>query len=171
MKAFTKVVSLFSLLVAFGLTSMSLQAGDNTNPAFWKITVTGDFDTILTDLKNHLQVEQFQIIGEENLAKGLENNKHALGEDKWNTIGFKEATSVRFCSLVFNHEVFNLNMDWSILCPFKLVAYTMKSSPRAVTIMTLRPNYLLRHDSHPKARAIANKIEQRIISAIEEGVM
>jgi len=171
MNAFAKVFGVLFCLVAFGLTSAPLQAGESTNPAFWKITVTGDFDTILEELKANLQAEQFQIIGEENLAKGLESNKQVLGEDKWNAIGFKEATSVRFCSMVFNQEVFNINMDWSIFCPFKLVAYTMKNAPRKVTIITVRPSYLLKHDSHPRAREIGNKIERRVISAIQDGVM
>ncbi len=171
MNTFAKVFGALFCLVAFGLTSVPLQAEENTNPAFWKLTVTGDFDSILEDLKAQLQAEQFQILGEESLARGLENNRLALGEDKWNTIGFKEATSIRFCSLVFNHEVFNLNMDWSIFCPFKIVAYTMKKAPREVTIITVRPSYLLRHDSHPRARAIGDKIERRIINTIQDAVM
>jgi len=170
MNAFSKIAVALCCLVTLGLTSVPLQAGENTNPAFWKLTVTGDFATVLQGLKTHLEAEQFQITSEENLARGLENNKQALGKDKWNTIGFKEATAVHFCSLVFNQEVFNLNMNWSVFCPFKLVAYTMKKAPQEVTIIILRPSYLLKHDPHPRAREIGDKIERRIITAIKEGV-
>jgi len=92
------------------------------NPAFLKYHAKGDFQTVLADIKSSLEAKQFIVTGEENLARGLENNKQVFGADKWNTIGFKDSTTVHFCSLVFNQKVFNINMDWSILCPFKLSA-------------------------------------------------
>ncbi len=139
------------------------------NPAFWKHQVKGEFPTVLANLKASLEAKQFLITGEENLAKGLENNKQVFGADKWNTIGFKDATAVHFCSLVFNQEVFNINMDWSILCPFKLTAYTMKNKPGVVTVITVRPTYLLAKDPHQKAKEIGRRMEKRIIEALLEG--
>ncbi|WP_157648631.1 hypothetical protein [Thiobacillus denitrificans] len=160
-----RMVAVFTILAA--LFPLTVRAAEN--PAFWKHQVKGEFATVLANLKASLEAKQFLITGEENLAKGLENNKQIFGEDKWNTIGFKDATSVHFCSLVFNQEVFNLNMDWSILCPFKLSAYTMKNKPGVVNIITVRPTYLLAKDPHPKAKEIGRKIENRIIEALREG--
>ncbi len=155
------------LTILAALLPLAARAAEN--PAFWKHQVKGEFATVLANLKTGLEGKQFLITGEENLAKGLENNKQIFGADKWNTIGFKDATSVHFCSLVFNQEVFNINMDWSILCPFKVSAYTTKNKPGVVTIVTVRPTYLLAKDPHPKAKEIGRKIEKRIIEALREG--
>ncbi len=158
------------LLVFLSLTVGSLYVQAAENPAFWKYKVKGDFATVLSDIKSGLEADQFLITGEENLSKGLENNKQIFGEDKWNTIGFGNVTAVHFCSMVFNQEVFNINMDWSILCPFKVVAYTMKAVPQEVTILTVRPSYLLKKDRHKKAKKIGKRMDQRIINAIKAGV-
>lgn len=158
-----------SLAMLAALLPLTAQAAGN--PAFWKHEVKGEFATVLDNLKTSLEAKQFLITGEENLAKGLENNKQVFGADKWNTIGFKDATAVHFCSLTFNQEVFNIKMDWSILCPFKFTAYTMKNKPGVVTIVTIRPSYLLARDPHPKAREIGSKMEKRIIEALREGGM
>lgn len=148
---------------------LPLTARAAENPAFWKHQVKGEFATVLASLKTSLEANQFLISGEENLAKGLENNKQVFGVDKWNTIGFRDVTAIHFCSLVINQEVFNINMDWSILCPFKLSAYTMKNKPGVVTLITVRPTYLLAKDPHPKAKEIGRKIETRILEALREG--
>lgn len=156
-----------ALLAGFMWVLGTAQARDN--PAFWKHEVKGDYATVLAGVKSSLEASQFMITGEENLSKGLENNKAVFGEDKWNTIGFQNATAVHFCSLVFNHEVFNLNMEWSVLCPFKAVVYNMKREPNKITILMVRPTYLLKQDPHRKAGAIGKKIEDRIVAAIKEG--
>ncbi|MDH5649981.1 MAG: DUF302 domain-containing protein [Gammaproteobacteria bacterium] len=160
----------FSGIVLVAMMLISAPAIAAKNPAFWKTTVTGDFDTVVANLKNGLETGQFIITSEEDLAKGLENNRHMLGGDyKWNTIGFKNVTSIQFCSVVFNHEVFNIDMDLSILCPFKVVAYNMIESPTKVTIITVKPTYLLRQ-GNSRERKIGLKIEQRIIDAINVGI-
>lgn len=156
------------LVFTAGLLPYSAFAADN--PALWKFQVKGDFNTVLSNLKSALEAKQFVISGEENLSKGLENNKQIFGENKWNTIGFQNVTAVHFCSLAFNQEVFNINMDWSTLCPFKVVAYNMKSKPDQITILLTWPSYLLEKDPHPKAKAIGKKIDDRIESAIKEGI-
>lgn len=138
--------------------------------AFWKHQVKGEFATVLSDLKAQLEADQFVITGEENLSKGLENNKQVFGEDKWNTVGFKKVTAVHFCSLVFNYEAFHINMDWSILCPFKVVLYTMESAPQDVNIIIIRPSYLLKHEPHSKAKEFGERIESKIINSIKSGV-
>jgi uncharacterized protein (DUF302 family) len=166
MKAITiRTAAVLTILAT--LFPLAVRAAEN--PAFWKHEVKGEFAPVLANLKTSLEAKQFLITGEENLAKGLENNKQVFGADKWNTIGFKDVTAVHFCSLVFNQEVFNLNMDWSILCPFKVTAYTMKNKPGVVTVITVRPSYLLAKDTHPKAKEIGRKIERRIIEALREG--
>lgn len=165
MKTMT-IRTMAALAMLATLFPLAVQAAGN--PAFWKHEVKGEFAAVLADLKASLEAKQFLITSEENLAKGLENNKQVFGAGKWNTIGFKDATAVHFCSLLFNQEVFNITMDWSILCPFKLTAYTMKNKPGVVTIITIRPSYLLAKDPHPKAREIGRKIESRIIEALRE---
>lgn len=140
------------------------------NPALWRLHAKGNFSQILAGIKNALQVAQFQLTGEENLAKGLEKNKHLFANEEWNTIGFDNVTALHFCSVVFNQEVFNVKMDWSVLCPFKLVLYTMKTAPDEVTIVMLRPTYLLANDPHPRAQEIGRLIEDRITNAIKDGV-
>jgi uncharacterized protein (DUF302 family) len=169
MNANTIRTAAIAMAIAFStaLLPMTAQAADN--PAFWKYQVKGEFATVLASMKASLEAKQFVITGEENLAKGLENNKQVFGADKWNTIGFKDATSVHFCSLAFNQEVFNISMDWSILCPFKVTLYTMKNKPGVVNVITVRPTYLLAKDAHPKAKEIGRKIEDRIIGALREG--
>ncbi|MDH5394305.1 MAG: hypothetical protein OEY11_14050 [Gammaproteobacteria bacterium] len=162
------VIMLLLVFVSLMANSFYLQAAEN--PAIWKHKVKGNFATVLADIKTGLESSQFMITGEENLSKGLENNKQVFGVDKWNTIGFDNVTAVHFCSMVFNQEVFNINMDWSILCPFKVVAYSMKAVPNQVTIITARPSYLLRKDRHKKARQIGNRMDKRIIDAIMSGV-
>ena len=102
------------------------------------------------------------------MSKGLENNKHLFPEGKWNTIGFDNVAAIHFCSVVFNQEVFNIDLDWSILCPFKLVAYTTKAAPKDVTIVIVRPTYIMVSDKNKKAAAVAKRIEERIITAIRE---
>ena len=158
------------LLVFLSLTVGSIYVQAAENPALWKYKVKGDFATVLSNIKTGLEANQFLITGEENLSKGLENNKMIFGEDKWNTIGFDNVTAIHFCSMVFNQEVFNINMDWSILCPFKVVAYTMKAVPQEVTIITVRPSYLLKQDRHKKAKKIGKRMDERIINAIKAGV-
>ena len=138
------------------------------NPALWKHQVKGNFNSVLTDLKAGLEARQFQITGEENMSKGLENNKKVFGEDKWNTIGFQNVTVVHFCSMVFNQEVYNLNMDLAILCPFKAVVYNMKAKPDQITILTTRPSYLVTKGTDKKAKEVGKKIEERIVTAIKE---
>ena len=140
------------------------------NPALWKHQVKGDFNAVLASLKAGLEAKQFQITAEENMSKGLENNKKTFGEAKWNTIGFQNITVVHFCSMVFNHEVYNLNMDWAILCPFKAVVYNMKAKPDQITILTIRPTYLMAQDPHKKGKEVGKKIEDRIVTAIKESV-
>lgn len=155
------------ITILAALLPLTARAADN--PAFWKHQVKGEFAPVLASMKASLEAKQFIISGEENLAKGLENNKQVFGADKWNSIGFKDATSVHFCSLVFNQEVFNITMDWSILCPFKVTLYTMKDKPGVVNVITVRPTYLLAKDPHPKAKEIGRKMEKRIIEALREG--
>lgn len=144
------------------------QAADN--PAFWKYEVKGDFADVLNRVRNGLLAAQFQITAEENLSKGLENNKHLFPTGKWNTIGFENVTALHFCSIVFNQEVFNIDLDWSILCPFKLVVYNTKKAPRDITIVTLKPTYLLAQDKNKKAGDVGKRIEERITNAIREGL-
>ena len=163
-----KIPGIICLALILSLVNVTHAYADG-NPAFWQHKVTGDFDTVLTTLKDSLESNQFIIMGEENLSKGLENNKQILGEDKWNTIGFNRVTSLYFCSLVFNQEVFNLKMDWSILCPFKAVVYTMKKAPDQIIIQTIRNSYLLKKDKHKKAKVIGEKIDKRIMKAIKDG--
>lgn len=158
------------LFVFLFLTTGSMYVQAAENPAFWKHKVKGDFAAVLSNIKTSLEADQFLITGEENLSKGLENNKQIFGDDKWNTIGFDNVTAVHFCSLVFNQEVFNIKLDWSILCPFKVVAYTMKAEPQEVTIITTRPSYLLKKDRHKKAKEIGKRMDKRIINAIKAGV-
>ena len=161
-------VSFVAALVVLAFNPVS-RAADN--PALWKYQVKGDFAAVLNQLKNGLAAGQFILTGEENLSKGLENNKHLFPEGKWNTIGFEHVTALHFCSLVFNQEVFNINMDWSVLCPFKVVVYNMKQTPTNVTIVLPRPTYLLAQDPNPRAAEIGKKIEDRIISAIKDGLV
>ncbi len=158
------------LAVLFALLGFTGTARAADNPAFWKFQAKGEFAGVLGNLKDGLEAAQFIITAEENLSKGLENNKHLFPGGKWNSIGFDNVTAVHFCSVVFNQEVFNINMDWSVLCPFKLVAYSMKKTPKEVTIVIQRPSYALDKDPHPRAKEIGKKIDERIMSAIKEGV-
>ena len=159
----------FILLFLF-ITLVPSSSYAQGNPALWKYQTQGHFDAVLEDLKTGLEAAQFTITSEENLSKALARNRHVFGEDKWNTIGFQNATAVHFCSLVLNQEVFNITMDWSILCPFKVVAYSMQAKPDEVTIVLMRPTYLLEKDPHPKGREVGKRIEKRIIDAITESV-
>ncbi len=170
MKA-TKPVTQFIVSLTLALTlgaGTAAYAADN--PALWKHQVKGDFNTVLADLKTGLAAGQFQITGEENMSKGLENNKKVFGEDKWNTIGFQNVTVVHFCSMAFNHEVYNLSMDLAILCPFKAVVYNMKAKPDQITILTTRPTYLMAKNPQKKAKEVSKKIEERIVVAIKESM-
>ena len=161
---------IFRALLAALLLGAGTLAQGGENPALWKHQVKGDFATVLADLKSGLEARQFQISAEENMSKGLENNIAVFGEDKWNTIGFDNVTVVHFCSLVFNHEVYNLNMDLAILCPFKAVVYDMKAEPGKVNLLMVRPAYLVGNDPDPKAREVGKQIEKDILSAIEAAV-
>jgi uncharacterized protein (DUF302 family) len=155
------------------LTLMSLAApvpaADDANPALWKATVRGDYARVLAGVKAGLEAAQFQILGEDNLSRGLENNMETFGADKWNSIGFGNVTAVHFCSLTFNQQVFNMNMDWSVLCPFKVVVLNMKAAPERITLILTRPTWILARDPHPEARRIGETIENRILAALREG--
>ncbi len=166
----SRAVSQWFLSIALGVLFALPVAATADNPAFWKTQAKGDFNEVVTHLKHGLEAAQFQITGEENLSKGLENNKHLFPAGKWNTIGFGNVTAVHFCSIVFNQEVFNVNLDWSILCPFKVVAYTTKKAPKDVNIVMVRPTYLMEKDANKKARDVGKRIEERIVAAIKEGV-
>lgn len=161
-------LSLYLAMLVVIAAPASIDASEN--PALWKYEVEGNFASMMEALKSGLEASQFNITGEENLSKALEKNKQIFGENKWNTIGFQDATAIHFCSLVFNQEVFNMNMDWSILCPFKVVAYTMKETPNKVTILLTRPRYLLEKDPDKRAKEMGGRIEDRIIGAIEEAL-
>jgi len=154
-------------VVVFGAFPLAHAA---ENPALWKYQTKGKFSDVVAHLKHGLEAAQFQITMEENLSKGLENNKHLFPAGKWNTIGFDNVTSIHFCSVVFNQEAFNIDLDWSIFCPFKLVAYTTKKTPETVTIVMVKPTYILEKDKHPKAKELGRKIEDRIVAAIKEGI-
>lgn len=172
MKSVRKLSLLQAVSFAVVLAVLAFSPGSRAadNPALWKYQVKGDYATVLNQLKDGLAAGQFILTGEEDLSKGLENNKHLFPEGKWNTIGFEHVTAIHFCSLVFNQEVFNINMDWSVLCPFKVVVYNMKQAPTNVTIVLPRPTYLLARDPHPRAAEIGKKIEDRMIRAIKDGV-
>ena len=152
------------LLTLFVFTSSSAFAAGN--PALWKYTTKGDYNTVLSQVKTSLEAKQFMVTGEENLSKGLENNQGVLGSD-WNSIGFQNVTAIHFCSLVFNKKVFNMSMDMSVLCPFKAVVYNMKSKPDEIHILMVKPTYLVKYEGK-KARAVGKEIESKITSAIEE---
>jgi uncharacterized protein (DUF302 family) len=160
-------IALLLLAVMLG-SSVAVQADEN--PAVLKWEVKGRFDAVLEDVKSGLGANQFTIESEHNLARALARNRHVFAEGQWNTIGFREATALSFCSVVFNQKVFNLNMDYSILCPFKVVLYSMDKTPNKVTIIMVRPTYLLAHFPDPSAEEIANKIEHRIVAAIREAI-
>ncbi len=166
----SRALSPWFLSVALGILLALPVAATADNPAFWKTQVKGNFNEVLNGVKQSLMAAQFQITGEENLSRGLENNKHLFPAGKWNTVGFDNVTAVHFCSLVFNQEVFNVNLDWSILCPFKLVAYTTKKAPKDVNIVMVRPTYLMEKDANKQAREVGKKIEDRIVAAIREGL-
>jgi len=154
------------LAVGMFLATPASSADGACNPALWKIQVKDDYAALLEDVKSGLEAQGFNIVSESNLAGALATNREVLGMDKWNTIGFNEARAVQFCSLLFNQEVLNLNMDYSVLCPFKVVLYTMKANPDMVTILMVRPTYLLAHYDDPSASAVGKKIEDRIIEAV-----
>lgn len=156
-----------AVAVLFGAPSAG-RADDN--PAIWKLEVKDNYGALLEDVKSGLEAQQFSIVSEDNLANALATNREVIGKDKWNTIGFLEARAIHFCSLLFNAEVFNLNMDYSILCPFKVVLYQMASTPDTVTILMVRPTYLLAQFKDPSARAVGQKIEDRIVAAIKEAL-
>ena len=158
------------IFLLIGLLGAGTTGHAADNPAFWKYKALGEFAEVLAHVKHGIEAAQFQITGEENLSKGLENNKQLFPEGRWNTIGFDRVTAVHFCSLVFNQEVFNIDLDWSILCPFKLVAYTTKKAPKDVVIVLVRPTYVMAKDTNPKARDVAQRIEDRIIDALKEGL-
>ena len=167
---FTGVTFIATLTVAVLLGGMPGAAWAEDDPAIWKMQVKDNYAALLEDVKTGLEAEQFSILSESNLAGALAMNRDVLGKDKWNTIGFDEARAVTFCSLVFNQEVLNLDMDYSILCPFKIVLYSMKSEPEVVTILMVRPTYLLAHHKDPGAQEIGQKIEDRIVKAITGAV-
>ena len=77
-------------------------------------------------------------------------------------------TGVHFCLIVSNQEVYKLNKDLAVLCPFKLVVYNMKAKPDQITILTTRSPYL--GDRNKKVREAGKKIEERIVTAIKESV-
>ncbi len=154
-----------ALVLLFGATALAAE-----NPAFMKFHTKGDYAAVLANVKQSLEAAQFQITGEEALSKGLENNKAAFPEGQWNSIGFENVTAVHFCSMVFNQQVFNMNLDWSILCPFKLSMYNTKKAPQDITVIVQRPTYLLAKDPHAKAKEIGKTMEDRIVSAIKEGL-
>jgi uncharacterized protein (DUF302 family) len=157
------------LAIALLLAAPAARASDN--PALWRYQVKGEFDAVLNNLKSGLERAQFLIANEEDLAKGLENNRHLLGGDyRWNVIGFERVTAVHFCSVLFNHEVFNADLDWSVLCPFKVVAYNLKESPSIVHIVTVRPTYLLKDERNKSMRELGQKMERRIVDAIKAGI-
>lgn len=168
MKTLFALLSLCLSVLYLAAAPIAGHAADN--PAFWKYEVKGDFADVLNRVRNGLLAAQFQITAEENLSKGLENNRHLFPPGKWNTIGFENVTALHFCSIVFNQEVFNIDLDWSILCPFKLVVYNTKKASRDITIVTLKPTYLLAQDKNKKAGEIGKRIEERITSAIREGL-
>ncbi|OGI50537.1 MAG: hypothetical protein A3E57_09320 [Candidatus Muproteobacteria bacterium RIFCSPHIGHO2_12_FULL_60_33] len=170
MNAIFRLTAVHWLFLGFILTGASITARAAENPAFLKFQAKGDFTEVVAHLKHGLEAAQFQITAEENLSKGLEKNMHLFPEGKWNTIGFDNVTAIHFCSLVFNQEAFNINLDWSILCPFKLVAYTTKKAPKDVTLVMIRPTYILAKDTHKKAKEVGRKIEDRIVAAIKEGL-
>lgn len=170
MKAISVTPAGLLLCLAVVVSGMIVPAHAAENPAFWKYQAKGEFAAVLTHLKHGLEAAQFQILMEENLSKGLENNKHLFPAGKWNTIGFDNVTSIHFCSVVINQEAFNIDLDWSILCPFKLVAYTTKKAPKDVTVVMVKPTYILEKDKHPKAKEVGKKIEERIINAVKEGL-
>lgn len=159
------------LVLAALLAIVAPPASAAENAAFWKYQAKGDFNEVLTHLKHGLLAAQFQITAEENLSKGLENNKHLFPAGKWNTIGFDNVTAIHFCSVVFNQEVFNVDLDWSVLCPFKIVAYTTKKAPKDVTFVMVRPTFIMDKDKNAKAKGVGKKIEDRIVAAIKEGLM
>jgi uncharacterized protein (DUF302 family) len=159
----------YLLALVWLLAAAAAQASDN--PALWRYQVKGEFDAVLNNLKSGLERAQFLIANEEDLARGLENNRHLLGGDyRWNVIGFERVTAVHFCSVLFNHEVFNADLDWSVLCPFKVVAYNLKESPSVVHIVTVRPTYLLKDERSKNMRELGQKIERRIVDAIKAGI-
>lgn len=168
--ALFKLFILVNLLI-LALLSMPEHASAAENSVIWKQQASGDFAGVVDKIKSGLEGAQFLISSEEDLAKGLENNKHILGGDQnWNTIGFARATAIHFCSIVFNHEAFNIDMDLSYLCPFKVVVYSMKKSPQDISIITLRPTYLLKDDPRQKVRELGQKIEKRITDAVMDGI-
>lgn len=160
-----RIAVLFILLCLFNSQLLGAE-----NPAFMKFQAKGDFATVLSNVKQALETAQFVISAEENLSKGLEKNKQLFPEGAWNSIGFDNVTAVHFCSLVFNQEVFNINMDWTILCPYKLSIYSMKKAPQDITVVMQRPSFQLAQDPHPKAKEIGKKMEDRIVNAIKDGL-
>lgn len=161
---------LWLMLTLLGAGGMSINASAADNPALWKQQAKGDFAQVVGHIKQGLEAAQFQITAEENLSKGLETNKHMFPAGKWNTIGFANVTAIHFCSIVFNQEVFNIDLDWSILCPFKLVAYTTQKAPKDVHLVMVRPTSVMDKDANKKAKEIGKKIEERIVAAINEGL-
>lgn len=154
--------------IATGMITGQPAAADN--PALIKFQAKGGFEDVLHRVKAGLEAKQFLISHEDNLARALENNKHLFMGGDWNKIGFQNAVAVHFCSLTFNHEVFNTNMDWSVLCPFKVVVYNTRTRPDTVYIVMTRPSLIFTQDSDPRGMAIGRRIDERITSAIREGV-
>lgn len=161
--------TLHLVALAVSLALVAAPARSAENPALWKASVRGDHARVLAAVRAGLEAHQFQILGEDNLSRGLENNLEIFGAQRWNTIGFGNVTAVHFCSLAFNQQVFNINMDWAILCPFKVVVFNMKATPDRIELMLLRPGWILSADPHPDARRIGALIEQRIVEALKEG--
>jgi uncharacterized protein (DUF302 family) len=159
---------LAAILALAAVAAAPAMAADN--PALIKYQARGKFDDVLHRLKAGLEERQFLISHEDNLARALENNKHIFLGEQWNRVGFGNAVAVHFCSLTFNQEVFNTNMDWSVLCPFKVVVYNMKANPELIYIVMSRPSLIFSQDSDPRGLEIGRRIDERITNAIRDGV-
>ncbi len=155
-------------LLAAALAPAAPAAAASDSPALWRYQTKGEYDAVLSNLKSGLERAQFLISNEEDLAKGLENNRHLRGgELKWNVIGFERVTAVHFCSILFSHEVFSTGLDRSLSRPFKVVAYNLKESPNIVHIVTVRPTYLLKDERSEKTRELGTKVGRRTVDAIK----
>jgi len=72
-------------------------------------------------------------------------------------IGFKRVTAIHRCFIGFNYKTYKIGMDLPNLCPFKVLADSMRNSPQTAHIITLRPTYLLRQDNRKKVRELGKR--------------
>ncbi len=120
----------------------------------YKRELTGDFDEILTRVKESLQQEGFGVLTEIDVQKTMKEKIDAE---------YQEYMILGACNPVFANKVLHINKDIGLLLPCNVLVYKNKDS---IYVSAILPTVIMNKAEDQELNKLAEEVESKLVLAI-----